>query len=270
MQSGKPKAMDRTGLALALAVAGVTAWLFTLFPQLDIAIARLFYDSAAKDFTARSSPLLAVMREAVSWIVAALVAPAVIALALKIARPAARMIVPGRAAIFLVATLVLGPGLLVNVVLKDHWGRPRPVQVTNFGGAEPFVPWWDPRGRCPKNCSFVAGESAGAFWTLAPAALAPPPWRPLAYGAALAFGVLAGLLRMAFGGHFFSDVVFAGVLMFALIWSVHGAIYRWPRTRLSDAQVEVAIERFTYAVREAARALFARASAAFRQLTRRA
>jgi membrane-associated PAP2 superfamily phosphatase len=269
-QSAKPKAMDRTGLALALAVAGVTAWLFTLFPQLDVAIAGLFYDSAAKDFTARFDPLLAVLRDMISWIVALLVAPAVIALALKLARPASRMIVPGRAAIFLIATLILGPGLLVNVTLKDNWGRPRPAQITAFNGSEPFVPWWDPRGTCAKNCSFVAGESSGAFWTLAPAALAPPQWRPVAYTAALAFGFFAGLLRMAFGGHFFTDVVFAGVFMFALIWTMHGVIYRWPRTRLSDAQVESALARFTYAVRETASALIARASAAMRQLTRRA
>jgi len=49
----------------------------------------------------------------------------------------------------------------------------------------------------------VAGEPSSAFWTLAPAALLPPPWRIAGYGAALAFGAGIGLLRMAAGGHFF-------------------------------------------------------------------
>ena len=37
--------------------------------------------------------------------------------------------------------------------------------------------WWDPRGTCPDNCSFVSGDVSGGFWTMAPAALAPPAWR---------------------------------------------------------------------------------------------
>ena len=61
---------------------------------------------------------------------------------------------------------------------------------------------------------------------------------PLAYGAALAFGVGIGALRIAAGAHFFSDVVFAGVFMYLLIWLVHGLIYRWPATRIDEAAAE--------------------------------
>jgi lipid A 4'-phosphatase len=65
----------------------------------------------------------------------------------------------------------------------------------------------------------------------------------LAVGAALAFGAGVGILRMAAGAHFFSDVVFAGVFTFLLIWLTHGLIYRWRRTRITDETVERAIER---------------------------
>ena len=82
--------------------------------------------------------------------------------------------------------------------------------MTEFGGVEQFRPWWDPRGNCPKNCSFVAGEPSSAFWTLAPAVLLPLPWRAIATAAALGFGAAVGLPRMTAGAHFFSDVVFAG------------------------------------------------------------
>jgi lipid A 4'-phosphatase len=34
------------------------------------------------------------------------------------------------------------------------------------------------------------------------------------------------------------------VFTFLIIWVVHGLIYRWPRTRLTDEAVERAIERF--------------------------
>ena len=49
------------------------------------------------------------------------------------------------------------------------------------------------------------------------------------------------------GAHFVSDTVFAGVFTFLIIWVVHGLIYRWPRTRLSDEAIERALERIALA-----------------------
>ena len=72
----------------------------------------------------------------------------------------------------------------------------------------------------------------------------PPPWRALAYGGALALGIGMAAVRITMGAHFFTDTVFAGVFTFLIIWVVHGLIYRWPRTRLSDEAVERAVERF--------------------------
>jgi membrane-associated phospholipid phosphatase len=151
----------------------------------------------------------------------------------------------------MLVTLALGPGVVANLVFKEHWGRPRPIDVTQFGGTEHFRPWWDPRGDCPKNCSFVAGEPSGAFWTLAPAAVVPPQWRALAYSAALTFGAAVGMLRIVAGAHFFSDVVFAGVFSFLVIWLVHGLLYRWRRTRTSDAAVDGVLERMIMSQRAA-------------------
>lgn len=252
--------MNRTGLLLALGIALVAGLTFALYPELDLAIARRFYDAGQQDFPLRFHPWLAWLRHESMWIVTALVAPAGVALALKLLLPFTRMLMSGRAAVFLVATLVLGPGLLVNVTMKDYWPRSRPIDVPELGGHERFVPWWDPRGVCEKNCSFVAGESAGAFWSLAPAALAPPPWRPLAYAAAVAFGAAVGALRIAFGGHFFTDVVFAGIFMFLIVWLVHGAIYRWRATRVSDQAVERTLERITMPVYRVIGGIIARRS----------
>ena len=61
--------------------------------------------------------------------------------------------------IFLIATMIIGPGLIVNLGLKDHWHRPRPIQTQDFNGPDPFVPWYDDKGGCKKNCSFVSGEA---------------------------------------------------------------------------------------------------------------
>jgi lipid A 4'-phosphatase len=226
--------MNRTGLVIALAIGVVTGVVFALFPSLDIAISKPFFNEQYKVFwlTLYAVHLgggwVLTLRKFSMWIVAALAAPAVIALAVKLVWPKTATFMSGRAAVFLLASLLLGPGLLTNGLLKAYDGRPRPVEITQFGSTERFLPWWDPRGSCDDNCSFVAGEPSGAFWTLAPAALAPPQWRAAAYAAALAFGVVVGLMRIAMGGHFFTDVVFSGVFTYLIIWIVYALVYRWP------------------------------------------
>jgi membrane-associated PAP2 superfamily phosphatase len=234
--------LNRAGLLIALAVAAVVGLVFGLRPRLDLDLAALFFDPP-RGFWRSYDPLYLRARDAATWVIALVAAPAAIALLLKLVRPHRPSLIPGRAALLMLVTLALAPGVVANLLLKEHWGRPRPIDVTEFGGAEHFRSWWDPRGDCPKNCSFVAGEPSGAFWTLAPALLAPPHWRVLAVGAALAFGGAVGLLRMAAGAHFFTDVVFAGVFAFLVIWLVHGLLYRWRRTRIADADVERALER---------------------------
>jgi membrane-associated phospholipid phosphatase len=129
----------------------------------------------------------------------------------------------GRAIIFLVATLALGPGLLVNGLLKEHTGRPRPEFTDTFGGPWAFRPWYDFSGDCPTNCSFASGETSTAAWTLAPALLAPPPIRAYALAGAFLLTLATSLLRMAFGGHYLSDVTLAALFTFLIVL----AGYRW-------------------------------------------
>jgi membrane-associated PAP2 superfamily phosphatase len=229
--------MNRTGLYVALGIGAVVGVIFGIWPRLDLAISGLFFDPATKDFRVNALLWVQQSRAAARVIIALIVAPSAVALLGKFLLPRRQMFMTTRVALFLVLTLIFGPGLITNSLLKEHWGRARPIDVTEFGGTSHFTAWWDPRGDCPNNCSFIAGEPAGAFWTLAPAALAPPQWQALAYGAALTFGVVVGALRIAGGGHFFTDVVFAGVIMYLLIWTAYGLIYRWGPDR-KDAQTD--------------------------------
>jgi lipid A 4'-phosphatase len=242
--------MNRTGLVCVLAIAIMAGMLFGLYPELDLDIVRHFHAVETKTtnhevFALRLYPALIRARRFGLWFPALLVTPAVGALVIKLMLPWRKLLMPGRAVVFLIATMILAPGIMANVALKEHWGRPRPIDVTQFGGNEHFVPWWDRHGDCPANCSFVSGDVAAGFWTLAPAALAPPQWRALAYGAAFALGMGMAALRMMTGGHFPSDVIFAGVFTYLIIWIVYALIYRWPRTRLSDDDVDRSLSRLT-------------------------
>jgi lipid A 4'-phosphatase len=238
--------MNRTGLLIALGLALVVGLPFGIYPELDLKLAALFYDPVSKDFPLKYDALAAVARDGAMWIAWGLALPAIAALLIKLLRPNRPLLIPGRAIIFLLLTLTLSAGVLTNLTFKRYWGRPRPVVVTQFNGSDQFVPWWDPRGVCGRNCSFFSGEGATAFWTFAPAALTPPAWRPLAYAAATLFGVVTSVLRMAFGGHFFTDVAAAGLVTFLVIWLAYGYIYRWPSTRLSDESIDAALTRLAW------------------------
>jgi membrane-associated PAP2 superfamily phosphatase len=238
--------MNRTGLFIALALWVVIGLVFGLYPELDLKLASLFFDPETRTFPLRLNAWAGVARDAAMWIAWAFAAPSIVALVVKLIRPDRPLLVKGRTILFLLTTLILSAGILTNLTFKSYWGRPRPVVVTEFSGDQQFVPWWDPRGSCDRNCSFFSGEGATAFWTLAPAALAPPAWRPLAYAGAVVFGATTSALRMAFGGHFFTDVSIAGLVTSLVIWLAYALIYRWPRTRLSDAAVDAALTRLAW------------------------
>jgi membrane-associated PAP2 superfamily phosphatase len=212
-----------------------------IYGTLDINLSRQFFDWQSMDFPVGGAPWEQHSRDAARLIITAIAAVPGIAVIGKLLLPRRRMFVGGRTALFMLLTLAIGPGVVANLVLKDHWHRARPIDISYFGGHDRFTPWWDPRGTCPNNCSFIAGEPSGAFWTMAAAAVLPPQWRVPAYGAALIFGVAIGVLRMAAGGHFFTDVVFAGVFTYLVLWILHGLIFRWLATTLNDDAIERAL-----------------------------
>jgi lipid A 4'-phosphatase len=127
-----------------------------------------------------------------------------------------------RVAAFVLLSLALGPGLAVDVGLKDYWGRARPRDIVEFGGAKQFTPPFRIADQCDDNCSFVSGHAALAFSLATFAFLAPARRRRAAFAAAGAFGIGVGVMRMLQGAHFLSDVLFAGFVVIgiagALAW----------------------------------------------------
>lgn len=114
---------------------------------------------------------------------------------------------------YLVATSIAGPLLITNVLLKNNWGRARPREIQEFGGSLEFTPALHISDQCQTNCSFVSGEPSSMFMIFLSLAFILPAKRKLMLLLALIFGALSGLMRIGQGGHFLSDVVFAGLLM---------------------------------------------------------
>jgi len=245
----------------ALVTGAAVAILFTVFPEWDLAITGEFWDASRRAFPLGAAPWAQTARALGNYIPWIIAAPAFAALVLKLLLPRRPMFMPARAALLLALTMALGPGLIVNGILKAHWGRPRPVHTESFGGTLPFKSWHETDGACPSNCSFISGEGALGFWLVAPASLLPQPYQAVALVGAVAFGAAAGGLRLAFGGHFFTDVVFAGVVVILLV-----ALTRWllydRRGAPSDMVVELAIGRTGLKLQKRVKALWRQARAA--------
>ena len=115
-------------------------------------------------------------------------------------------------AIFLVLVLVIGPGLISNLVFKKNWGRPRPRQIVNFGGTENFLPVWV-KGVSGKGKSFPSGHASVGFFMFSPFFFLRrinKKWAVLFLLSGITYGTLMGIGRMIQGGHFASDVLWAG------------------------------------------------------------
>ena len=122
--------------------------------------------------------------------------------------------------LFYFLVLLLGPGILVNVVLKPYCGRPRPNALIEFGGQRDFLPVGQWRlGQ--DEASFPSGHASMGFYLMVPAFVYYRRRPRLALGFLL-FGIFAGLTiglaRIVAGGHFPSDIIWSGgVVYFAAL-----------------------------------------------------
>lgn len=133
-------------------------------------------------------------------------------------------------AVFVILSAVVGPGLVVNALFKDNWGRPRPHHTEALGGTTAYLPPLA-LGERGEGKSFPCGHSSvgfilAAFWFIW---RRHRPWLArLALFAALVLGTLLGIGRMAGGDHFLSDVLWSAWLSLLSAWLVYYFVLRIP------------------------------------------
>jgi membrane-associated PAP2 superfamily phosphatase len=235
-------------IAASLLLVAVVSAVFLALPGIDLWFSELFYRSKG-GFWLRRSDALALFRRSNDVLIAAIVAGLLASIAIKLARPERPSPVRPGTVVFLLATLLLGPLLLVNVILKNTWGRPRPVEVDAFGGDAPYVEVWRITDWCADNCSFVSGEASSAMWLVAVALVLPKSVRAPAMVVAVVYALLLSLNRIAFGGHFLSDVLISFALTLLLIAVVHRVVIERPPNRLSNDALEAGLTRLGLALR---------------------
>jgi lipid A 4'-phosphatase len=211
----------------AIGLLAVALAALVIFPGADLVVSGWFYRPDG-GFTLARLPLFLFLMKAISDLS---VVVTVVALLLGLwARFKGRVWlgVTPRIAAFLAASLIIGPGLIVNTLFKDNWGRARPHQILEFGGTAHFTPAVLPADQCYRNCSFPSGHGALAMWLIAFAMVAPPRWRTPAMVATIIVGILISAMRIVQGGHFLSDTVASALIVVAVNLILYRLIFMRP------------------------------------------
>ena len=112
--------------------------------------------------------------------------------------------------------------MIANLYFKDTWGRARPAYIVEFGGEKKYSKPFIKSDQCYKNCSWISGETSGAFSLMFGSLL-------LRNHIFLLFNYILGLLvffcRVSMGGHFFSDNIYAYFFMIYLAYLYKYFIY---------------------------------------------
>lgn len=214
--------MSKSALYFSIALCCLLSIVFFLFPQLDLQASAFFYQNA--HFV--QSQWMIDTRHIFYVVTDSLVILFVVLILISFFVVSQRRLL--RPSLFLLLCFALGPGLLVNAGLKNHWGRPRPIHIVQFGGDAIFQKPWLISHQCQQNCSFVAGDPAGMFTYFAFLVfLRRKKWRYSVAAGLTALWLLMGVIRIAQGGHFLSDVLIGATLIYMVIWFSYHICYRF-------------------------------------------
>jgi lipid A 4'-phosphatase len=202
-------------IGVGIALCALALILPAIDPAIDLAVSSRFHVGPGA-FALQQSPFWTGLREAflktfTAWYV--LVAAATL-FALRTGAVIGRW--RGDHWLYLAIASIVGPWLLVNVWLKEYWGRWRPIFLQEFGGAERYSLPFDWSGSCPRNCAFVSGEVASMVMLFVGVALISRHWRPVFYALAALLGAIVSFIRIGMGGHFLTDTLAAAGLMVVL------------------------------------------------------
>ncbi len=183
--------------------------ILSIFPKLDISFSRLFY-VIPLDFIHKTHPIVVSIFRLVpifTFVFGAFCFVYLIYFGYK------KKFLSSSAFLLLIS-LIIGPGLIVNYGLKEHFGRARPRHVLEFGGSKSFTPAGIISDQCNHNCSFSSGHAAMGYYFTIFSYITPPQYKTASFIVGVILGSVIGIGRVIQGGHFLSDVVYSGLIIF--------------------------------------------------------
>lgn len=209
---------------LLISAIGVFSLLFLTVPEIDLWFSALFFEES-DGFAHAADPIYTIIRDILlnGLKLVALLSILIFLYSFLIGK---RRIVSLNVWKFLVASIVAGPLVLVNSILKTYWGRARPFTVEYFGGPNTFTPPMVITDQCDVNCSFVSGEGSAIATALIILAVVlwanmTNIWRTISLYIVLPFSLFGIALRIITGQHFLSDTIFGALYCALIVWAFY-------------------------------------------------
>lgn len=209
---------------------------FVIFNEIDLAVSARYYTPGI-GFTFNDTELAILLKQVVRpTFKLATILSLLFVLLLSFIMPQAMQSMR-KHALFLFTCIALGPGLMVEGVLKNVFGRARPQDIIEFGGELIHSPAWIISGECTRNCSFVSGDVSGVAILMALPLIIPRFRLALSIpiltmtGFAMAYRILAGK-------HFLSDTVISACLTIGLVYFIHYLFYQRQKKNIKAVETK--------------------------------
>ncbi len=228
-------ALAKHNLVFFITLIGIAVFtvLFYLFDW-DLIIAAQFWDPTTKTWFLGNQEPWAFFYEYLDW---PAVAMAIVALILFLGSFKVSKLRSLRwDLLFIALVIAIGDGVIVNLILKTFWGRPRPREIIQFGGTLQYVPLWS-FGTGGENSSFTCGHCAAAWSFIVLGFLFLHRNRvkaTLVFIAVFVYGTLMSVTRIVQGGHFLSDAIWSLFILYIVAFVFYYWILKIPaRYKLS-------------------------------------
>ncbi len=215
-----------TELRFASLLALSLALVFSIWPEIDLGLASLFSRSQWHALFAPNSWLVDVPYLLTPWLGRGLILSLFAAWAASFVARFSWLRRHRLLTGFLLLAALLGPVLLVDAGFKQNFGRARPAQISEFGGERQFTPAFVISDQCRGNCSFVSGHVATTAFIMAFGWLGQTRTRRRWLFLSMTASAYMALIRMASGGHFLSDCLFAWFAVYFALWLTHAGFAR--------------------------------------------
>ena len=198
---------------LTLLVFFIFAIFLSIGPSLDIYISELFYKD--QNFKLQSLDIITILTRKyfLYFLIFYILIIPIICIYFPINKLYAGSKFTLKKVLFIFFSFLANLILVVNLLLKNLWGRARPNDINELGGGDLFTPWYAISKACDTNCSFVSGDASVGFSLIIFYLVTK---NKIFYWLALFSGFFIGLIRIMEGGHFLSDVFLSGFLIFLL------------------------------------------------------
>jgi len=212
---------QQKSILIWISALGIICLLFFAFPQLDIQISKMFYTKEL-GFFYKANYFAKIIFQLVPWLT---YTSAIIYISLGLCQYFISKKI-SKILLYLIITLIIGPGIIVNSLLKENFGRARPRSIIEFGGNAIFSNVFILSDQCQTNCSFSSGHAAAAYIFTNLSFIAPRRYKNILFNSAIVFGTLVGIVRIAQGGHFASDVFFSFLVVLAVNYICKRMMFR--------------------------------------------